>query len=953
MTTMPPPVMPTVAAWILACLALLPGGARANGPSADWPVYRGNPGGTQFAPLAQIHAANVHRLRPVWEYRTGDATPRSNLHANPVVIDGVMYLTTPSMRAVALDARTGREHWTFDPAPHNDGTVIRLRNRGVAYWKGGDAARIFHFVRERVYALDARTGALIRSFGRGGHIDLRENLGVAPERVFVEMTSPGAVYRNLLILGSRVNESYDASPGHIRAYDTTTGALAWIFHTIPQKGQPGHETWQWVPGENYGGANAWGGITVDERRGWVFAATGSPTDDFYGGFRKGDNLFGNCVLALDAMTGERKWHYQTIHHDLWDYDNPPAPILATITSGRTARDVVVQLTKMGFTFVLDRETGQPVFPVQELPVPRSTVAGEEARPTQPVPLKPPPLVRQGMTEADVTNITPEARRHVLDQFRRYVAGPLYTPPSLQGTITLPGHLGGMEWHGGSFDPALNVLYVNANELPTINRLRPVQWHPPDARVTPVQLGRLVYDRLCRSCHGAERRGTPPLVPPLAPLQRTDEEVRALVLQGRNSMPGFNYLRAPEVNAVLAYLKTPPGEVTAGSTPDAPSRYSIDGYPTFRDQDGYPAIAPPWGTLSAIDLAKGEILWKVPLGEYPELVAQGIRNTGTPNYGGAVATAGGLIFIGATADEKFRAFEKHTGRVLWEYQLPAGGYATPSIYMLDGRQYVVIAAGGGGKNATKSGDAVIAFALADAGETVAVPARPAPGAAEWIPLFDGKTLDGWVHLNGSHTYVVEDGAIVGRTVEGSENSFLCTTREFADFELELETMVDRVTNSGIQIRSTVRPVTVGGDVVPSELRGASGRAGRVNGPQVEIRRYYPGQPTTGILYGEAMGTGWLSSKEKQTRGHRHFQDEGWNKLRIVARGPRIQTWVNDQLIEDQVLEDVYRTHRAGFIGLQIHGLNGREPGFKEHGLNVSEPLLFKWRNIRIRELGSGF
>ncbi len=948
----PLPLIGPIPRFPFLVLIALPGfSAGQPAPPVDWPVYRGDPAGTQFAPLAQIHAANVHRLRPVWEYRTGDATARSNMHTHPLVVDGTMYVTTPSMRAVALDARTGRERWTFDPARHNNGTVIRLRNRGVTYWRGADGARIFHFVRERVYALDAATGELITTFGKNGFIDLRENLGVDPADVFVEMTSPGAIYKNLLILGSRVNESYDAAPGHIRAYDTITGELKWIFHTIPRDGEPGAETWRRVPGENYGGANAWGGVTIDEKRGWAFVATGSPTEDFYGGFRPGENLFGNCVLALDATTGERKWHFQTVHHDLWDYDNPPAPVLVTLTTGGTRRDVVVQLTKMGFTFVLDRDTGAPVFPVHEMPVPKSNVPGEQAHPSQPVPLKPPPLVRQGMTEADITNLSPGARAFALEQFRRHVAGPLYTPPSLQGTITLPGHLGGVEWHGGSFDPALNVLYVNANELPTINRLRPVHRPPAGERLTPAQLGRFTYDRLCLSCHGAERQGTPPQVPSLVPLSRTDDEIRAVVLQGRGSMPGFNFLRLPELNALLAFLRATPEKIAGSPPAETAPRYTIDGYPTFRDPDGYPAIAPPWGTLSAVDLVKGDILWKVPLGEYPELVAKGIRHTGTPNYGGAVATAGGLIFIAATADEKMHAFEKHSGRVLWEWPLPAGGYAAPSIYLLDGRQYVAIAAGGGGKNATKSGDAIVVFALpaTDSGPAVAgsPDTRASPGA--WLDLFDGKTLAGWVHLNGSHTYTVEDGAIVGRTVEGSENSFLCTTRGFGDFELELEAMIDRVTNSGIQIRSTVRPVTHPAGGPHGDFRGANARAGRVNGPQVEIRRTYPGQPTTGLFYGEAMGTGWFSSPEKQAQGHRHFIDDGWNKLRIVARGPRIQSWVNGHLIEDLVLDEAYRSHPRGFIGLQIHGLNGREPGFKENGLSVSVPLVMQWRNIRVREL----
>ena len=916
----------------------------ASSTNVGWEVYRGDPKGNQYAPLAQIHAANVHTLVPVWEYHTGDASQRSTMHVNPIVVNGVMYITTPSLKAVALDASTGREIWSFDPSKNNEGhAVIRLRNRGVAYWKGGGGERIFDFVKDRVYALDAKTGRLIPSFGKGGHIDLRENLGVDPSTVGLEMTSPGAIYRNLLILGSRVNESYDASPGHIRAYDAATGQLVWIFRTIPRAGERGHETWKWVEGETYGGANAWGGITVDEQRGWVFAATGSATDDFYGGFRKGSNLFANSVLALDASTGELKWHYQTVHHDIWDYDNPAAPILVTLTTGATSKDAVVQLTKMGFTFVLDRDTGQPLFPVQEVPVPQSTVPGEETWPTQPVPLRPPPLIRQSLAEADLTNITPSARDYALKEFRKYRSGSIYTPPSLQGTLTLPGHLGGSEWHGASFDPSLNVLYVNVNEAPTINRLRAVHDSPADAAQSPAQLGRQIYERTCAACHGAERLGVPPQTPSLLNLKKSRQDIEAVILQGRNSMPAFGYFRPRETSALIAYLASAPGAVKGSATAASPDRYTIEGYTVFSDPDGVPAISPPWGTLNAIDLVKGEILWKVPLGEYPQLVAKGIRNTGSMNFGGAVATAGGLIFVAATADEKIRAFEKHSGRVLWEYQLPAAGYATPSVYMIDGRQYVVIAAGGGGKNATRSGDSIIAFALPRSDQS---PDNPAPGS-DWIQLFDGSTLNGWVHMNGAHTYTVEDGAIVGRTVErsASMNSFLCTTREFDDFELELETMVDKVTNQGIQIRSQVRPVKTTG-------RSFESFAGRVNGPQVEVRRFYKGQPTTGLIYGEALGTNWLSSQQKIDEGHHHFIDEGWNALRIVARGPRIQTWVNGHPVEDLVNEAVYKTHPRGFIGLQIHGLSEREvtmPLYAGSGVTASEPLLSRWRNIRIRPI----
>ena len=679
----------------------------------DWAIYRGDKKAQQYSELTQIHAGNVHLLEKAWEYHHGDPEGPS-MYSNPIIVDGLLYFTTPRVNVVALDAATGKRVWVFEPARHDPrGRVFRGRNRGVVYWEDGTGGkrRIFNFVKDRVYSIDAGTGELIRSFGEEGSIDLRKHLPIDPARASIEVTTPGIVYKGLLIVGSRVPEGNLSTPGDIRAYDAATGAFAWIFHTIPREGELGYDTWEWEPGEVYGGANPWGGFSLDEERGWVFCATGCAAGDFiYGGSRKGMNLFANCVLALDASTGKRQWHYQTVHHDIWDYDNPPAPILARIHQDGRPRDVAVQFTKMGLTFILDRQTGEPVFPVEERPVPGSQVPGEEAWPTQPFPSKPPPLVRLSTYEADLSGITPESREAALEQFRRHQTGPLYTPPSLRGTLTTPGHQGGVEWGGGAFDPETGVVYVNANEAPTLNRLEPIR-ELPAADATPVQRGAQLFQTTCTFCHGLQRRGNPPFYPALTNLQLRAEEIRMVLTEGRGIMPSFAQLPAHQMEDLIAYLLSPPDEeekIPVAATGRTPRYAQIA--PFFEDPHGVPAISPPWGTLNAIDLAKGEILWKVTLGEYPQLVAKGIRNTGAKNFGGPVLTAGGVIFIAATPDAKMRAFDKYTGRVLWEHALPAGGYATPSVYMMEGRQYVVIAAGGGGKLGTPHGDSIVAFAL---------------------------------------------------------------------------------------------------------------------------------------------------------------------------------------------------------------------------------------------------
>ena len=619
----------------VACLSALTSQTPAQSQRmVDWPRVGNDPGCMRYSSLDQIKRENVARLAQAWTYHTRELEGRvgKTIECTPIVIEGVMYVTTGYLRVVALDAATGRELWQFDPLkdhpfPYqpNSGGV----NRGCAYWSDGQpdgARRVIHGTSDgRLFSLDARNGHLDPQFAEGGICNLRQGLDPKVATLGYGPTSAPVLWNETIIVGVSCGEGPGlTAPGDVRAFDVRTGKEVWRFRTVPGPGEFGHETWAGESWKDRGGANAWGGLSVDVDRGLVFAGLGSAAFDFYGGDRPGANLFANCTIALDARTGRRRWHFQTLHHDLWDHDLPVYPNLIRVTHDGKRIDAVAQVTKTGYVFVFDRETGKPLFDVVERSVPASDLPGEQASPTQPIPVKPPPFSAQFLDETNVTDIGDSNRSSVLAQLRKVRAGPAFNPPSRQGTVVIPGFHGGANWSGASFDPTTGVLYVNSNNVPNLITL-------------------------------------------------VDSKVAA----------------------------------TAGYGP-----YEHTGYPRFLDHEGYPAIKPPWGVLNAIDLDTGEFAWRVPLGEFGELRARGIPRTGTETFGGSIVTAGGLVLIAGTKDERIHAFDKRTGQLLWEHPLPAGGYATPSTYLVNGRQYIVIAAGGAGKLETKAGDAFVAFCLPD-------------------------------------------------------------------------------------------------------------------------------------------------------------------------------------------------------------------------------------------------
>lgn len=696
---------------------------------SSWRTYAGSKDGSRYSSNRQITIENVSGLKIAWMYSSHDRDTgnRSQNQCNPIVIGRTLYGTSPKLKLFALDAATGAQKWIFDPATestakNDDPFAFYKICRGVTYWQDEDGRnrRIFYSVGSKTYAIDAANGKPIRSFGKGGFLDLSENLE-RKTTSFISGTTPGIIYKDLLIIGARVSESEDASPGHIRAYDALTGKLRWIFHTIPHPGEKGFDTWPdssaW---RRLGAANNWSGMALDEERGIVYVPTGSIGDDFYGGSRKGTNLYANCLLALDAETGKYIWHYQVVHHDLWDRDLPANPNLVTIQHDGKTIDAVAQITKHGFIFMFNRANGEPVFPIVEKPVPTTNaLPGEHPWPTQPIPVLPQPFARQRFGPEDVTDLSPDVHKAMMEQYTKVKYNTMFSPPSKEGGWIFPGFDGGGEWGGAAVDPETKIMYISNSEMPWAQVMIDVPKNNYGNSLSG--RGHVIYNKYCISCHGPELKGNGVAYPSLQNINKKYNELQIgqIVTNGRNMMPSFKQIPENEKKALLAFVLKLPGKpsdpliskepVTVNKKQRNTVPYTMNGYNRFLDKNGYPGIKPPWGTLDAVDLSTGKLLWKVPLGEYPELTKRGIPVTGTELYGGPLVTKGGLVFVAATRDEKIRAFDKRTGKQVWEAQLPAAGYATPAAYSVAGKQYIVIACGGG-KIGSKSGDSYVCFAL---------------------------------------------------------------------------------------------------------------------------------------------------------------------------------------------------------------------------------------------------
>ena len=684
-------------------------GRMSGDNQAHWEEYLGGPDRSHYSSLTQIDLNNVTQLTKAWEYHTGDS---GQIQCNPIIVGDKLYAVTSTGEPFALNAATGEELWRIA-----DTTERRVIMRGLTYWQDGDDERILYTRGKWLCAADALTGEAILSFGDSGRVSLKSGLGETAAEKYVESRTPGTVFENLIIMPLSLSEGADAAPGHIQAFNIITGKLEWVFKTIPEPGSEGYDTW---PKHSYqnkdvGAANNWAGMAVDRERAILYVPTGSAGFDFYGGARKGSNLFANTLLALNARTGEKIWHFQFVHHDIFDRDAPAPPNLLTVTHHGKKIDAVAQVTKQGYVFLFNRETGEPLFTIEEVPAPPSDVPGEEAWPTQPRPVLPQPYARQTLTEKDI-NPHSNHRDSLLISFRQSRFEGPFTPLSEKGTIIFPGLDGGAEWGGAAVDPN-GIIYINSNEMSWLISVGPAKSAADNGVATGIQL----YANYCSACHGTERRGnTASGYPSLLGIEDrfSPEAVADIISRGRGRMAGFPNLSDEQKKNLVEYLFTGKGEVRPAQVQsqrneiagdDEMVEYKISGYTKFLDRDGYPAVGPPWGTLNAIDLNTGEYLWKIVYGEYPELTEKGIAQTGSENYGGPVITESGLLFIAGTMDKKFRAYNKSNGELVWETKLPAAAFATPSTYEVNDKQYIVVACGGT-KNGADKGDSYVAFAL---------------------------------------------------------------------------------------------------------------------------------------------------------------------------------------------------------------------------------------------------
>ena len=674
-------------------LAVIAAPKRSTGPAhtTNWPTYGGPPGNTHYSDLKQINTTNVSRLKVAWSFDTGEV---GGLETQPVVIDGVLYAFTPTKEVIALNAATGSLLWKFQ-----SGIKAARPARGVSFWTDGHSKRILAGISNFLYELDADTGKVVPSFGDNGRIDLHENLR---GEGYIELTSPGVVYKDLIIVGGAEPESLPAPAGDIRAYEIRTGKRAWTFHTIPHPGEFGYDTWPKDAWTRAGAANNWTGMTLDIERGIVYVPTGSAAPDWYGGERLGDDLFANSLIALKADTGERLWHFQGVHHDIWDRDFPAPPTLVTVR--RDGKDVpaIAQTSKQGYLYVFNRLDGTPLFPIEYHSYPASTVPGEVTAREQGLPTKPLPFSRQRLTEDLLTTRTPEAHQWALEHFRTFISNGQFIPASLgKETVMFPGWVGGGEYGGAAVDPETHILYVNANDDALTTGL---------VKTAGGVGGHALYASQCAACHGGDRAGSPPSIPSLIDVgQRlTPAEILDVLEHGRGRMPSFAALPIAQREGITKFLLHSEDEEAASSST---STYNTTGYHMFVDPEGYPAVATPWGTLNAINLDTGDYVWKIPFGDYPELAAKGVKNTGSESFGGPVITAGGLVIIAATAfDRKMRIFDKANGKLLWETTLPFSAIATPATYQVNGRQFIVIASGGGRDRRAKTGGVYVAFTL---------------------------------------------------------------------------------------------------------------------------------------------------------------------------------------------------------------------------------------------------